>query len=70
MRWREQDMRPASSSILLMSSYQPPLLDTFLPRMSRLLSPERAALCESSLATGGLAQDLRAAGADDDGLCV
>jgi hypothetical protein len=35
-----------------------------------LLSPERAALCESSLATGGLAQDLRAAGADDDGLCV
>lgn len=35
-----------------------------------LLPPERAALCESGLATGGLAQDLRAAGADDDGLCV
>ena len=38
--------------------------------MSSLLSPERAALCEPSLATGGLAQDLRAALADDDCLCV
>jgi len=36
----------------------------------RLLSPERAALGETGLATGGLAEDLRAAGADDDGLCV
>ncbi len=35
-----------------------------------LLSPERAALCETGLATGRLAQDLRAALADDDGLCV
>ena len=37
---------------------------------SRLLSPERAALGETGLATGGLAEDLRASGADDDGLCV
>jgi len=37
---------------------------------SRLLSPERAALGEAGLATGGLAEDLGAAGADDDGLCV
>ena len=36
----------------------------------RLLSPEGAALCEPRLATGRLAEDLRAAGADDDGLCV
>lgn len=36
----------------------------------RLLSPERAALGESGLTTGRLAKDLRAAGADDDGLCV
>jgi hypothetical protein len=36
----------------------------------RLLPPERAALGKTGLATGGLAQDLRAAGADDDGLCV
>ena len=36
----------------------------------RLLPPERAALCESGLATGGLAEDLRATGADNDGLCV
>lgn len=35
-----------------------------------LLSPERASLCESSLATSRLAQDLRAAGANDDSLCV
>lgn len=38
--------------------------------VKRLLSSERAALCESGLATGGLAKDCRAAGADDDGLCV
>ena len=37
---------------------------------SRLLSPERAALSETGLATGGLAEDLGAAGADDDGLGV
>jgi hypothetical protein len=36
----------------------------------RLLSPERATLCETGLATGGLAQHLRAALADDDGLGV
>lgn len=41
-----------------------------IPYEIRLLSPERAALCESGLATGRLAEDLRAAGADDDGLCV
>jgi len=35
-----------------------------------LLPPERAALGQSRLATGGLAKDLRAAGADDDSLCV
>lgn len=40
------------------------------PAFDRLLSPERAALGESGLATSGLAEDLRAAGADDDGLCV
>jgi len=39
-------------------------------RRERLLSSEGAALCESGLATGWLAQDCRAAGADDDGLCV
>lgn len=37
---------------------------------NRLLSPERAALGETGLATGGLAEDLGAAGADDDGLGV
>ena len=36
----------------------------------RLLSPERAALSEPGLATGGLAEDGRASGADDDGLGV
>lgn len=35
-----------------------------------LLSPERAALSESGLATGGLAKNGRAALADDDGLGV
>jgi len=35
-----------------------------------LLSPERAALSKSGLATGGLAEDGRAALADDDGLGV
>ena len=35
-----------------------------------LLSPERASLGQSSLTTGGLAEDGRAAGADDDGLGV
>jgi hypothetical protein len=35
-----------------------------------LLPPERAALCESCLTTSGLAEDLRAAGADDNGLGV
>lgn len=36
----------------------------------RLLSPERAALSEPGLATGGLAEDGRAASADDDALGV
>ena len=40
------------------------------PNATHLLPPERAALCESGLATSGLAKNLRAAGADDDGLCV
>jgi hypothetical protein len=35
-----------------------------------LLASERAALGESGLATSGLAQDSRAAGADNDGLGV
>jgi hypothetical protein len=35
-----------------------------------LLSSERAALGQTGLSTGRLAQDGRAAGADDDGLCV
>lgn len=37
---------------------------------SRLLSPERAALGETGFASGRLAENLGAAGADDDGLCV
>lgn len=36
----------------------------------RLLSPEGAALGQSGLATGRLAEDCRAAGADDYRLCV
>jgi hypothetical protein len=35
-----------------------------------LLSSERAALSQASLSTGRLAQDCRAASADDDCLCV
>ena len=38
--------------------------------MTPLLPPERTALCESGLATSWLAEHLRAAGADDNGLCV
>lgn len=38
--------------------------------MIRLLSPERAALGKTGLATGWLAKHLGAAGADDDGLCM
>lgn len=41
-----------------------------MPRNVHLLSSERAALCESGFATGGLAEHSRAACADDDGLCV
>jgi len=37
---------------------------------NRLLSPERAALSESGLTTGGLAKDSGASLADDDGLGV
>jgi len=40
------------------------------PPSDRLLPPERAALSESGLATGRLAEDSRAALADDDGLGV
>ena len=40
------------------------------PRANRLLPPERAALSEPGLATGRLAEDSRAALADDDGLGV
>ncbi len=40
------------------------------PRANRLLPPERAALREPGLATGRLAEDGRAALADDDGLGV
>lgn len=53
-----------------------PIINHSLPHIisfsapNNLLSPERAALCETSLATSRLAQDLRAASADDDGLCV
>jgi len=39
-------------------------------RVKRLLSSEGATLCQSGLATCGLAQNCRAAGADNDGLCV
>jgi hypothetical protein len=37
---------------------------------SSLLSTERASLSQTSLSTSWLAQDGRAAGADDNGLCV
>ncbi len=40
------------------------------PRRTSLLSPERAALCETSLSTGWLAENGRAAGADDNCLGV
>jgi len=53
-----------STTIVLSSSIHHRVID------ENLLSPERAALGESGLATGGLAKDLRATGADDDGLCV
>ena len=43
---------------------------SIVPGPLRLLPPERASLGESGLATGGLAEDGRAAGADDDGLSV
>ena len=51
-------------------SFLSPLRDRSSRGASHLLSPERAALCESGLATGWLAKDLRAAGAHDDGLGV
>lgn len=38
--------------------------------MTSLLSSERATLCETSLTTGWLAEDGRAASADDNGLGV
>ena len=38
--------------------------------MTCLLSSERAAFGQSSFSTGRLAQDRRAAGADDDCLCM
>jgi hypothetical protein len=38
--------------------------------VSRLLAAERAALGQTGLTTGGLAENGRAAGADDDGLGV
>ena len=50
-----------------MPSYSP---QCFISFALRLLSPERAAFCEPSLATSWLAEHLRAAGADDDGLCM
>jgi len=40
------------------------------PSINNLLPPERATLCETGLATGGLAQDLRAALAHNDCLGV
>ena len=39
-------------------------------RASRLLPAERATLSQTGLATGGLAKDSRAAGADNDSLGV
>lgn len=48
----------------------PPLPSHVIVEASRLLSPERAALGKTGFATGGLAEDLGAAGADDDSLCV
>lgn len=53
--------------------HHPPDPASPLPSVARwcsLLPPERAALCQPRLTTGGLAQDLGAAGADDDGLGV
>jgi len=40
------------------------------PRPSQLLPSERAALCESGLATGGLAEDGRTTSTDDDCLSM
>lgn len=39
-------------------------------RLWNLLSPERASLCQTGLSSGWLAENGRAAGTDDDGLCV
>ena len=39
-------------------------------RETCLLSSERAALGQTSLSTGRLAEDSRAPGTDNDGLCV
>lgn len=45
-------------------------ISLLLVRTSRLLSSERAALGQTGLATGGLAEDCTAAGAYNNGLCV
>lgn len=55
------------SHLTLLNSIPPPQNKSF---PHPLLPPERAAFGESGLATGGLAEHLRAAGADDDGLGV
>jgi len=52
------------------TSHTPLAISHAIARSQPLLSPERASLCESSLATCRLAQHLRAAGADNDGLSV
>jgi len=54
------DVAPHGSSTTLQSNRTSP----------RLLSPERAALGQAGLAARRLAEHLRAAGADDDGLGV
>jgi len=45
-------------------------IDKFFILTSCLLSSERASFCETSLSSSWLAQNSRASGADDYGLCV
>ena len=66
------NLRPSKpSSIIHFSLRKPKTCFSFsFGSTSRLLSAERAALGQAGLTTGGLAKDLGAAGADNDGLGV
>lgn len=64
-------VRPTPSSIIHFSLRKPKTCFSFsFGSTRRLLSAERAALGQAGLTTGGLAKDLGAAGADNDGLGV